>query len=132
MVRAIVRAARRRRPLRRQRLQALVGVDLTSIADLVRYEPSAEHKDYLTPAGLPRLRTDATPCPRGVDLDEVVVWLRGAVRRGDVSAAFENEFPRYVWTRVGESCYEARLTNADQGTYKGYPLTESECPSWLN
>jgi hypothetical protein len=127
-----MRATHRRRPLKRDRLESGGEIDLALLADLVSYEPSAEHKDYLTPAGLPQLRTDATRCPRHLALRDVTEWLRAALRRGDVSAYFENQFPRYVWATVDGTCYEARLSNSVQGIYKGYPLASSECPTWLS
>ncbi len=57
-------------------------------------------------------------------------WLNEAIRRGQVSAAFDGQFPRYVWTRPnGEDVwYEARLTNQELGQYKGYPLDAGQTP----
>jgi hypothetical protein len=104
---------------------------LTVIADKVTYVISPEHKDYLTIAGPGRLRSDASACPRGLDFEAVVEWLRNAVRNGDVSADFEGEFPRYVWARVGGRVYEARLSNSGLGAYKGYPIQDFEAPGWL-
>jgi hypothetical protein len=92
---------------------------------------SPEHKDYLTSAGPGKLRSDASACPRGLDFDEVLDWLRSAVRAGDVSAAFDGNFPRYVWARIGERTYEARLSNPGLGGYKGYPIHDYEAPGWL-
>ena len=43
----------------------------------------------------------------------------------------KGEFPRYVWVANEEGCFEGRLTNRDQGIYKGYPLRPEECPEWL-
>ncbi len=54
-----------------------------------------------------------------------------AVARGDVSADTGGEFPRYIWTRVEGRVYEARLSNASLGQYKGYPIQDFEAPGWL-
>lgn len=95
------------------------------------YVISTEHKDYLTSAGPGRLRSDASACPRGLDLDDVVRWLADAMRDGDVSAQLEGDFPRYAWKRVEGQVYEARLSNSGLGQYKGYPIQDDEAPSWL-
>ena len=63
--------------------------------------------------------------------DEVTEWLREAVRVGCVSAALDGDFPRYAWRRVGDRVYEARLSNAGLGAYKGYPIQDYEAPGWL-
>jgi len=76
-------------------------------------------------------RSDATKCPAHiVDREAVTVWLADAIRSGNVSAAFDGDFPRYVWARPpGEDgWYEARLTNQGLGEYKGYPLHPDQRP----
>jgi hypothetical protein len=97
----------------------------------VSYIISTEHKDYLTSAGPRNLRSDASACPRGLDFAKVEEWLREAVRDGTVSAAFDGDFPRYAWKRIGAQVYEARLSNAGLGQYKGYPIEDHEAPGWL-
>ena len=79
-------------------------LDLTAMAEKITYTISREHKDYLTSAGPGKLRSDASACPRGLDFDEVAEWLKEAVRVCSVSAAFDGDFPRYVWRRVGGVC----------------------------
>ena len=51
-----------------------------------------------------------------------------SVRRGCVSAATEQGFPKYVWGWLGGDLYEARHINGPAGTYKGYTIEESERP----
>jgi hypothetical protein len=87
-----MRTPGRRRPRKSDRLGSDAKVDLTVITEKVTYVPSPEHKDYLTVAGPGMLRSDASACPRGLDFDEVVEWLRDAVRRGDVSADLKGGF----------------------------------------
>ena len=101
------------------------------MAEKVTYMPSSEHKDYLTSAGPGNLRSDASACPRGLDFNEVLEWLKSAIREGSVSAALDGEFPRYAWRRVGGRVYEARLSNSGLGEYKGYPIEDFEAPGWL-
>jgi hypothetical protein len=127
-----MRAPRRRRPRDDVRLTPSTEADLETLAEKVSYIISPEHKDYMTSAGPGRLRSDASACPRGLEFEEVQGWLRNAIRRGDVSAAFEGEFPRYAWARVGVHVYEARLSNSGLGAYKGYPVQDYEAPSWLS
>ena len=77
-------------------------------------------------------RSDATKCPTHLtDPDAITEWLAAAIRKGNVSAAFDGDFPRYVWAHPeGENCwYEARLTNEGLGEYKGYPLNVDETPT---
>ena len=50
---------------------------------------------------------------------------------GSVSAVLDGDFPRYAWKRVDDRVYEARLSNAGLGQYKGYPIKDHEAPGWL-
>ena len=120
-----------RRPLKRDRLAADAQVDVDGIADKVSYVLTPEHKDYLTSAGPGKLRSDASACPRNLDFDKVLSWLRQAIRARYISADFDGSFPRYVWTRVEGRVYEARLSNSGLGVYKGYPIHDHESPEWL-
>jgi len=126
-----MRATRRRRPRKDEQLVPGPETDLAMMADKVTYVISSEHKDYKTSAGPGNLRSDATACPRGLDFDEVLEWLRAAVRDGSVSAVLDGDFPRYAWRRVGGQIYEARLSNSGLGEYKGYPIEDHEAPGWL-
>lgn len=118
-----VRSPGRRRPMPKS-ISPPKEVDLTSVADRVRYVGSPEHKDMPSFAGHPRLRADASICPRELTRDQKRVdgWLREAIRRGAVSELWVGGFPRYVWYKDGDQIYEARLVNQGSGEYKGYPL----------
>lgn len=101
------------------------------MAGAATYHPSAEHKDQVTAAGLPRLRSDATRCP---PLDEGVPqnWLRAALSEGNVGGVWrKGDYPQLAWHKVGNVVYEARCSNAVQGWYHGYPLYRTEWPQWL-
>jgi hypothetical protein len=126
-----MRAPRRRRPRKDDQLTPGPQTDLVDVSEKVDYVISREHKDYLTSAGPGNLRSDASACPRGLDFDEVLGWLRAAIREGSVSAVLDGDFPRYAWKRVGAQVYEARLSNAGLGQYKGYPIADHEAPGWL-
>ena len=102
------------------------------MANLAVYVGSPEHKDFPSFAGQPRLRADASRCPRETSDRELVnQWLRSAIRRGAVGACWEGGFPRYVWYKDGDSVYEGRLLNSSNGEYKGYPLDKSEWPNGI-
>jgi hypothetical protein len=126
-----MRAPKRKRPRQDERLQPGLHIDLAEMSEKVSYVISREHKDYLTSAGPGNLRSDASACPRGLNFDQVESWLKDAVRDGAVSALLDSDFPRYVWKRVDGKVYEARLSNAGLGQYKGYPIEDHEAPGWL-
>ena len=87
---------------------------------------SAEHKANPSTAGPPALRSDAAPCDPNLSFDDIRAALAEGIRRGCVSAAMEQGFPKYVWGWLDGDLYEARHINGPAGTYKGYKLMESE------
>lgn len=124
-----MRSPNRKRPHRAQRTSPPPGVDLQAVARRAVYVGSQEHKSHPSFAGGPALRSDASRCsPEFDDPDELTGWLRTAIRNGDCGGQWEGGFPRYVWYRDGEQCYEGRLVNSEAGEYKGYP---ADCPEWL-
>lgn len=109
------------------------GVSLDALAARASYVGSSEHKSFPSFAGPPRLRADASKCdPAFTDADEITGWLRTAIQAGRIGAPWEGDFPRYVWHRLNEVTYEARLVNQELGQYKGYPLQPSELPEGLS
>ena len=100
------------------------------LAERVKYVGSPEHKDHPSPAGPPRLRSDATPCEEIMtrDVDRNTQALQEGIRRRCVSPVFEGGYPKYVWTWMDGVLYEARHINGPQGTYKGYRLEDLEIP----
>ena len=62
-------------------------VDLDRLADRVRYVGSPEHKNAPSFAGPPRLRADASCCPREMagKRERIDEWLREAFRSGAVT-----------------------------------------------
>lgn len=129
-----MRAKRRGRPLSRTRIEPPPGVNLLVLATQAVYVASPEHKDRYTPrTGVPKLRTDASPCPPSVSMEEAQTWLRTAIKNGRVGGPWDVQpFPQYAWHRRPDGgVFEARLTNAELGQYKGYPLDAREYPSWL-
>ncbi len=126
-----MRAAQRRRPQRRA-IYVPPDTDLDRLADRATYVGSPEHKDVPGFAGQPRLRADASCCPREIaDLELVNGWLRSAIRRGATGAPWEGEFPRYVWYKEGDTVFEGRLVNREAGSCKGYLLGENEWPNGI-
>lgn len=123
-----MRAVRRRRPRKRE-ICVPAGTNLYSLAERAVYVGSPEHKDVPGFAGQPRLRADASCCPREIgDWELVNGWLRSAIRRGATGAPWEGGFPRYVWYKHKGIVFEGRLVNRGIGSYKGYPLGEEEWP----
>lgn len=126
-----MRSTRRKRP-RRRVISVPANTDLERLAVRVVYEGSPEHKDVPSFAGPPRLRADASCCPRYIrDREIVTEWLRSAIRRGATGGPWEGGFPRYVWYENDGTVFEGRLVNRGQGAYKGYPLYEDEWPGGI-
>ena len=113
-------------------MQAPPEVALDDLASRVTYVGSPEHKDFYSFAGSPRLRADASCCPRWIrDAEVVCEWLRDAIRRGATAAPWEDGYPRYVWYKHGQTVFEGRLVNRGNGEYKGFPLHRSEWPEGI-
>ncbi len=126
-----MRATRRRRPRRRE-ISVPPRADLNALACQAAYSGSPEHKDIPSFAGPPRLRADASCCPRKIsDQETIQEWLRTAIRRGATGAPWEGGFPRYVSYKDGGTVFEGRLVNRGNGSYKGYPLEEDEWPEGI-
>ena len=127
-----MRAPQRRRP-RRRVIHVPSDVDLEGVAGRVKYVGSPEHKDTPSFAGQPRLRADASRCPRWIsDPDVVSGWLRDAIRRGATGGFWEGGYPRYVWYKERRTCFEGRLVNRGDGSYKGYQLGDDEWPDGID
>ena len=128
-----MRAPRRRRPRTRQIVEPPDRASLDGLAARARYVGSPEHKDAPSFAGPPRLRADASCCPREITDDRQAIdeWLRSAIRRGATGTPWEGDFPRYVWYRQGDTVFEGRLVNRETGEYKGYPLHSDEWPDGI-
>ena len=127
----MMRSPRRKRP-RLRVIQVPPGTDLEDLARRAVYIGSPEHKDVPSFAGQPRLRADASCCPREIkDRNLVCRWLRCAIRRGATGGPWEEGFPRYVWYKDGDTVFEGRLVNRGAGSYKGYPLDMDEWPEGI-
>lgn len=129
-----MRSPGRKRPMVRKIDAAPNQAQLEAAARRAIYVGSPEHKTEPSFAGQPRPRADASMCePQLVGKQQKIIrWLRTAIRRGNVSSYWELGFPRYVWTQQNNCVYEARLTNAELGQYKGYPLAADEAPEGMH
>ncbi len=108
------------------------GVDLEMVSHDAHYVGSPEHKERPSFAGWSRPRADASICDPSVGSPgQLTEWLRAAIRNGNVGAPWEGRFPRYVWHRIGETVYEARLVNRESGEYKGHALRPEQWPPEL-
>lgn len=123
----------RKRPLRRARAEVVPGTDLDALASRATYVGSPEHKSSPSFAGHPKPRSTAAICDPSLAKSQGLIteWVREAIRRGNVGAHWEGDFPRYVWHEVDGVYYEGRLVNREQGQYKGYPLYPHERPEGL-
>lgn len=69
------------------------GIDsdvLVACAAQARYVGSPEHKSFPSFAGRMQARSDATKCPTHLTYPDVITeWLADAIRKGNVSAAFD-------------------------------------------
>lgn len=111
------------------------SVDAAFIARLIesiRYGGNPEHKrnpgDYgLTPPQQPR--PDKTLCD-DVNISsrsEAEKLLKAGVKNKLISAQERNGFPQNIWAVTdGGRPLEAQLENQNNGTYHGYPMTESD------
>ena len=128
-----MRSPRRRRARTREIVSPTDRAALSRAAEQARYVGSPEHKDVASFAGAPRLRADASCCPRelGEDRSTIDEWLRSAIRRGATGTPWEGAFPRYVWYKHEETVFEGRLVNRETGEYKGYPLDREEWPAGI-
>ena len=105
---------------------------LEGLAARVDYGGNPEHKhnpgDFgLTPPVQPR--ADKSRCD-WVGISERAValcLLREGIRRGLVSEQFRGNFPQNVWSVTDDGHpLEAQLENSAQGTYRGYPMPETD------
>jgi hypothetical protein len=111
-----------------------LGSTPAEVAERVRYVGSQEHKDRpVDPSyefqSQPQLRSDASRCDSGIERTTAEQALRQGIRRQCVSAVFVGDFPLYVWAWLGGRPYQARVTNATQGHYKGWPVEAWELPT---
>jgi len=123
-----MRAVKRKRPLARHIAPPPCGRSVQEAAIRAVYVGSAEHKRYPSFAGPPAPRSDASQCPPAFKNEQrrLTRWLRQAIAAGQTGAPWEGDFPRYVWFRDGGTVYEGRLSNREQGHYKGYPIEAEE------
>ena len=128
-----MRSPRRHRPRTREIVLPPDRAALDRLAERARYVGSPEHKDVAGFAGAPRLRGDASCCPRELAEDQSTIneWLRSAIRRGATGTPWEGAFPRYVWYKHEGTVFEGRLVNRETGEYKGYPLDRDEWPTGI-
>jgi hypothetical protein len=91
------------------------------------------------PLARPALRSDASDCdevdPTLSSADPMYLRhiLQVAISRGQVSGPVEGDFPRYVhgWILLQgaePALFRGRLTNREQGIYKGYFETLDDVP----
>lgn len=106
--------------------------ELDELVRRVRYVGSPYHKrspgDFgLSPPTQPR--PDKTLCDdAGIKkVAQAQSWLEEGVRRGLLSADWQDGFPKHVWAVTDDgTVLEARYSNEGPGHYHGYPLFEPD------
>ena len=105
---------------------------LASLAAAIIYGGNPEHKrnpgDFgLTPPSLPR--ADKTLCDSLQIFSrlEATRLLKAGVEKGLISESDRSGYPQNIWS-VTEDGHplEAQLDNAEQGSYHGYPMPETD------
>jgi hypothetical protein len=100
------------------------------VARRVRYTGSGEHKTHPSAQGLWTLgrRADKAKCgPYAEDRWPLLLdALRAAIRAPCVHQEFRGDFPRRACAYINGTLHEARLTNAGNGEYHGFPLEYEE------
>jgi len=104
---------------------------LDALAQTARYVGNPDHKsnpgDFgLQPPSRPRLAKSLCDTVGIFSRAEAQAILRKGIEYGCVSAQEDEGWPRVVWAVFGNSVLEARLDNAQQGTYHGYPLDRDD------
>lgn len=104
---------------------------LDGLARQARYGGNPEHKrnpgDFgLTPASSPRQGKTLCDVAGVFARSRAARLLKKGIRAGLVSEQHCNGWPRIVWAMAGDHVLEARLDNADQGSYHGYPLAPTD------
>lgn len=123
----------RRRPRLKHSLKGLKivsppdGVSLERVAETCRYVGSSYHRTMPGRSGSPRSKPRGTKCPTHLQRqpDEVERLLREAIRAGHCGA-FDGEFPRRIWHRIGRTIFEARQGSPGSGEYHGFALTPEQ------
>jgi hypothetical protein len=119
--------------LRKAPTTELERKSLDELSARVTYGGNPDHKrdpgDYgLQPPSRPRLGKSLCDTIGKLRKAHAQKLLQDGVKRGCVSVQEENGWPRVVWAvHESRAVLEARLDNAVQGTYHGYPL-ESDDP----
>jgi hypothetical protein len=113
---------------RERRLSAPLAPELLAdLAAYVRYAPSPYHKTgrIMGVTGQVRPAVQSSKCPQTWQTrSQATEALRQGIRQGLVSEVWSGAFPKHVWYKLGDTVYEAMLTNREDGTYHGYPLSE--------
>ncbi|MCW5556016.1 MAG: hypothetical protein KIS67_28145 [Verrucomicrobiae bacterium] len=120
-----------------RRISPLAGVDYAALSRKAKFVGSPVHKSVHTWLGNPQLipKANRSICPEQwrteKDRKMLEKQLKKAINDGKVSAMHLGGFPKQVWCRIEGRVYEGFLIEQGQGTYKGYPLDQEECPPGL-
>lgn len=104
---------------------------LAEMARTARYVGNPDHKrnpgDFgLSPPSRPRMGKSLCDSVEIFSRKEAEKLLQNGIERGVISVQIERGWPRIVWAVRDGAVLEARLDNAEQGTYHGYPLDDTD------
>jgi hypothetical protein len=115
--------------------QAAASALFIKASNACRYAGSPYHRrrdSMMGGATADRTWPDASKCPPFWTREAATRALKEAIRIGQVSADWQNGFPRFAWIRHDDVLYEARLSNSGLGEYHAYPLEDArEWPKQL-
>lgn len=112
--------------------EALAGVDRALLSERVSYCGNPAHKknpgDFgLTPPSGPRPGKSLCDAAAIFEKDVATRLLKEGLRRGLVSAHFDGEWPKVIWSVTEDGIVlEARLENRETGAYHGYPIQSTD------
>ena len=106
-------------------------VKIEAAAASAVYSPSEYHCPGPKGEHPKRRFKPASICPRRWSNQSATDALQSAISNGQVSEAWEDGFPRYVWHKDGDVIYEARHTRGPPGTFHAYPLEKFQIPNGL-
>lgn len=102
---------------------------LLNVAAGVSYVGSPYHCRGENGERVRRRGKPASVCPKRWSAEDARAALKRAVLNGNVSEAWESDYPRYIWYREGTTIvYEARLSGGFPGSYHAYPIEADQVP----
>ena len=118
---------RRPNPKKRRVMPPPRNVSLEEVERNCKYQSSAYHRTIPSSSGRPVYISGKSKCPEDLQQNprRVQRLLKEAISLGHFGY-FTGGFPRRVWSRVGDTVFEAKQGTPGSGVYHGYPLRPDE------